>query len=69
MYDLIVKGGTVIDPSQGLNGVNDVAVEDGKIARVASDIPAEEATRVLEVAGNLVMPGLIDVHTHVYDGG
>ena len=68
MYDLIVKGGTVIDPSEGLNGVNDVAVEDGKIARVAPDIPAEEATRVLEVNGNLVVPGLIDVHTHVYDG-
>ena len=68
MYDLIVKGGTVIDPAQGLNGLNDVAVEDGKIARVTPDIPAEEATRVLEVTGNLVMPGLIDVHTHVYDG-
>ena len=68
MYDLIVKGGTVIDPSQGLNGVSDVAVEDGKIALVAADIPADEATRVLDVKGNLVVPGLIDVHTHVYDG-
>ncbi len=68
MYDLIVKGGTVIDPSQGLNGINDIAVEDGKIARVAPDIPSEEAVRVLDVKGKLVVPGLIDLHTHVYDG-
>ena len=68
MYDLIVKGGTVIDPSQGLNGINDVAVENGKIARVAPDIPEVEATRTLDVKGSLVVPGLIDVHTHVYDG-
>ena len=68
MYDLIVKGGTVIDPSQGLNGLNDIAVEDGKIALVAPDIPSGEAARVLEVKGNLVVPGLIDLHTHVYDG-
>ncbi len=68
MYDLIVKGGTVIDPSQGLNGLNDIAVEDGKIALVAPDILSDEAARVLEVKGNLVLPGLIDLHTHVYDG-
>ena len=68
MYDLIVKGGTVIDPSQGLNGLNDIAVEDGKIALVAPDISSGEASRVLEVKGNLVLPGLIDLHTHVYDG-
>ena len=68
MYDLIVKGGTVIDPSQGLNGLNDIAVEDGKIALVAPNISSDEAARVLEVKGNLVLPGLIDLHTHVYDG-
>ena len=68
MYDLIVKGGTVIDPAQGLNGLNDVAVENGKIALVAPDIPADEARRVVEVKGKIVTPGLIDLHTHVYDG-
>ena len=68
MYDLIVKGGTVIDPAQGLNGLNDVAVQDGKIALVAPDIPADEARRVVEVRGKIVTPGLIDLHTHVYDG-
>ena len=51
MYDLLLKGGTVIDPSQSINGINDVAVEDGKIARIASSIPNEEASRVLSVSG------------------
>ena len=68
MYDLLIKGGRVIDPSQGINGDNDVAVEDGKIARVAPDIPAAEASRVVEVKGKIVTPGLIDLHTHIYDG-
>ena len=68
MYDLLIKGGTVIDPSQGINGPNDVAVEDGKIARVAASISIEEASRVVEVKGSIVTPGLIDLHTHIYDG-
>ena len=68
MYDLIIKGGTVIDPAQGINGLNDVAVEDGKIARVAPSIPEEESQRTVDVKGKLVTPGLIDLHTHVYDG-
>ena len=68
MYDLLIQGGTVIDPSQGIHGVNDVAVEDGKIARIAPSIPLEEAARILDVRGNVVTPGLIDLHTHVYHG-
>ena len=68
MYDLIVKGGTVVDPSQKLNGINDVAIEDGKIARIAPNIAADEAKRVVEVKGKVVTPGLIDLHTHVYAG-
>ena len=68
MYDLLIKGGMVIDPSQGISGENDVAVEDGKIARVAPNIPAEEARRVIDVKGKIVTPGLIDLHTHIYDG-
>ena len=68
MYDLLIKGGTVIDPSQNINGANDVAVQDGKIALVAPDIDASEAARVVEVKGKLVTPGLIDLHTHIYDG-
>lgn len=68
MYDLLIKNGTVIDPSQGIHGINDVAVEDGKIARIAPSIPVEEAVRVVDVRGNVVTPGLIDLHTHVYHG-
>ena len=68
MYDLLIKGGTVIDPSQSLNGPNDLAVQDVLIARIAPGIASEEATRVVDVRGKMVVPGLIDLHTHVYDG-
>ena len=68
MYDLLIKGGTVVDPSQSIHGINDVAIEDGKIARIAPNISAEEAGRVVEVKGKVVIPGLIDLHTHVYAG-
>ncbi len=68
MYDLLLKGGTVVDPSVGLNGVHDIAVQDGTIAHIAPTIPREEATRVLEVAGKIVTPGLIDLHAHVFEG-
>ena len=68
MYDLIVKGGTVVDPSQNLHALSDVAIEEGKIAKIAVDIPADEANRVVEVKGKMVTPGIIDIHTHVYSG-
>ena len=68
MYDLIVKGGTVVDPSQNLRGISDVAIENGKIAKIATDIPGEQSKRVVEVKGKVVTPGLIDIHTHVYSG-
>ena len=68
MYDLLLKGGTVIDPSQNLQGVHDIAVQDGKIASIAPSIPSEEATRVIDVLGKTVTPGLIDLHAHVFNG-
>ena len=68
MYDLLLKGGTVIDPSQNLQGVHDIAVQDGKIASIAPGIPVEEATRVINVPGKTVTPGLIDLHAHVFSG-
>jgi dihydroorotase len=68
MYDLLLKGGTVVDPSLGLHGVHDVAVQAGKIARLAPSIASEEATQVVDVAGKLVTPGLIDLHAHVFGG-
>jgi dihydroorotase len=68
MYDLLLSGGTVIDPAQGLRGAFDVAVQDGLIVQVAPPDPALEALRVIDVSGKTVTPGLIDLHTHVFDG-
>ena len=68
MYDLLIKGGAVIDPSQDIHAVNDVAVDKGRVLRVAPVIPADEARQVIEVPGKIVTAGLIDIHTHVYHG-
>ncbi len=68
MYDLLLKGGTVVDPSAGLDGVYDIAAERGAIARIAPDIPATDATRTVSAAGKIVTPGLIDLHAHVFEG-
>ena len=68
MHDLLLKGGTVVDPSTGLDGAYDIAVRDGMIARIAKDIPSAEAIQTIEVAGKIVTPGLIDLHAHVFEG-
>ncbi len=68
MHDLLLRGGTVVDPSTGLDGISDIGVQDGVIARIATDIPSAEATRTIEVAGKIVTPGLIDLHAHVFEG-
>ena len=68
MYDLLLKGGELIDPSMEVRGVHDIAIQDGKIARIAADIPDEEAARVISVSGKIVIPGMIDLHAHVFDG-
>ena len=68
MVDLLLKGGEVLDPSQGVRDKLDVAVTDGAISQVAPNISAREARRVINVQGKLVVPGLIDLHCHVYDG-
>ncbi len=65
-YDLLLKGGNVIDPKNGINGRMDVAIANGRIARVAADIPASQATKAVDVTGLTVTPGLIDIHVHVY---
>ena len=66
--DLLIKGGTVIDPSQNLHAQLDVAVKDGKILQVAPDIPADGSRTVIPAKGRIVTPGLIDVHVHVFEG-
>ncbi len=67
-YELLLKGGTVIDPRNGLNAVRDVAIAGGKIAAVAQNIPASQAKQTVDVTGLYVTPGLIDIHVHVYTG-
>jgi dihydroorotase len=68
MYDLLLKGGRVVDPSTKLDGVQDVAVQDGAIARIAPAIAAKDAARTIDVTGRIVAPGLIDLHAHVFEG-
>jgi dihydroorotase len=68
-YDLILRGGRVIDPSQKIDAVMDVGFAAGKVAKVAPRLEADGNTDVRDVSGRIVAPGLIDLHTHVYWGG
>jgi dihydroorotase len=68
-YDLLLKGGHVIDPANHIDRVMDVAVADGKIAAVEPEIPSAEAGKVVNVQGLYVTPGLIDIHVHIGYGG
>ncbi|HMA56502.1 MAG TPA: amidohydrolase/deacetylase family metallohydrolase [Pseudolabrys sp.] len=68
-FDLIIKGGDVLDPSQTLRGKRDIGIRFGKIEAVEADIPAARALRVLNADGKLVTPGLVDLHCHVYPYG
>jgi dihydroorotase len=67
-YSLLIKGGHVVDPNNGRDGVMDVAVADGKVAEVAATIDAARAERVIDARGLYVVPGLIDLHAHVFYG-
>ncbi|MBN4097697.1 MULTISPECIES: amidohydrolase/deacetylase family metallohydrolase [Methylobacterium] len=68
-HDLILKGARVIDPSQNHDGICDVAFADGRVSGFGRDLPAGPGTQVRDMAGAIVTPGLIDLHTHVYWGG
>jgi len=67
-YDMLVAGGRVVDPSQNLSAVRDVAIIGTRIARIAPDIPRAAARNVVDARGKIVTPGLVDIHVHVYEG-
>jgi dihydroorotase len=67
-FDLLIKGGEVVDPGAGYGGHLDVAITRNRIAAVDKNIPAEQAFQVIDASGQLVTPGLVDLHTHVYAG-
>jgi dihydroorotase len=67
-YDLLIKGGEIVDPGGRHEGLLDVAIARGRIAAVDRDIPAETAFRTIDATGFLVLPGLVDLHAHTFHG-
>ena len=68
-YDLVLTGGTLLDPAQGIHDRRDIAFKDGKVAAVANRIDPASSTATIDATGKLVTPGLIDLHGHFYHGG
>jgi dihydroorotase len=68
-FDLVIKGGDVLDPSQSLRGKRDIGIRWGIIEAIEPEIPAARASKTIDAAGKLVTPGLIDLHCHVYPYG
>ncbi len=68
-YDLVLKGGHVIDPKNNVNALLDVAIKGDRIAAVAANIPAAQAAKAIDISGLYVTPGLVDIHAHVWAGG
>ncbi len=68
MYDLVVTGGTVVDPDQHLNEPMDVAITSGRISAIEPNLDANQASRQIDATGMIVCPGLVDLHVHVYEG-
>jgi len=66
LYDLLLRGGRVIDPAQGIDGIHDVAIKDARIAAVLPSIAPSSARETIDVSGKVVLPGLIDTHAHVF---
>jgi dihydroorotase len=67
-YDLLIKGGHVVDPRNSISAVRDIALKDGRVAAVAANIPATSAVKTVDATGLYVTPGLVDIHVHVFPG-
>src|SRR5262245_51778699 len=67
-YDLLLRGGYVIDPKNKVSAIRDIAIANGKVAAVAAKIDPAEALKVVDVSGYYVTPGLVDIHVHVFAG-
>ena len=68
-FDLVIKGGELLDPAQKLRARRDIGIRAGRIEAIEADIPATRASRLLDASGRLVLPGLVDLHSHVYPYG
>src|SRR5467141_5273850 len=68
-FDLVIKGGELLDPGQKLRARRDIGIRAGRIEAIEADIPAARASRLLDASGRLVLPGLVDLHSHVYPYG
>src|SRR4051812_15366792 len=68
-FDLVIKGGELLDPGSNIKGKRDIGMRFGKIEALEADIPAARALKVLDATGKTVLPGLIDLHSHVYPYG
>ncbi len=68
-FDLLIKGGDVVDPGQKLRGVRDIGIRNAVVAAIAPDIPVAAASRVVNAKGKIVTPGIIDLHAHVFPLG
>jgi dihydroorotase len=68
-FDLLLRGGRVIDPSSSIDAVLDIGFSNGRVAALDREIPPDRAAKIVDASGRIVTPGLIDLHTHVYWGG
>jgi len=65
-FDLLLRGGRVIDPATGRDGIADIGLSDGRIVAIETTLPVGSAARTLDIAGKIVTAGMIDTHAHVY---